>query len=224
MSNLACHDFLTVTLPPTARRSQQRSRNRSHSWVKSSDERFASGAGSHQFQTVCSSDNRPPPHSKFTGRLHAAKTSASLKLRRLDPVKVAYLRTSFIFGLAIFVTWIPSSVNRLYSITNEDKVSFHLSVASGCVLPLQGVWNALIYFSTSWSTVRQELRHVASKLFHFGEEDRRTTLRPEGSMYDSSHRCTLERVRSSHEPSRNSNVAGSNEIELCAHDLAARSV
>lgn len=62
---------------------------------------------------------------------------------------MSYLRTSFIFAFAVLITWIPSSINRLYSLTNDNKVSFPLSVASGCVLPLQGVWNLLIYFTTS---------------------------------------------------------------------------
>ncbi|KAL6872860.1 G-protein coupled receptor protein [Trichoderma novae-zelandiae] len=87
--------------------------------------------------------------SAVVSRLKNVKSSASLKLKRLDPVKMAYLRTSFIFGFAILITWIPSSVNRLYSLTSEGRVNFQLSVASGCVLPLQGVWNALIYFTTS---------------------------------------------------------------------------
>ncbi|KAL7911730.1 putative G-protein coupled receptor protein [Trichoderma velutinum] len=81
--------------------------------------------------------------------LRNVKSSASMKLKRLDPVKMAYLRTSFIFGFAILITWIPSSVNRLYSLTYHGRVNFQLSIASGCVLPLQGVWNALIYFTTS---------------------------------------------------------------------------
>ena len=82
-------------------------------------------------------------------RLRAVKSNASLKLKRLDPVKMSYLRTSFIFGLAVLITWIPSSVNRLYSIANNGRVSFPLSLASGSVLPLQGLWNAIIYFTTS---------------------------------------------------------------------------
>lgn len=62
---------------------------------------------------------------------------------------MAYLRTSFIFAFAVLITWIPSSVNRLYSLANGGRVSFALSVANGCVLPLQGVWNAIIYLTTS---------------------------------------------------------------------------
>ncbi|KAL7792054.1 putative G-protein coupled receptor protein [Trichoderma ceciliae] len=100
-----------------------------------------------QNATVSAKRGTQPP-TVFT-RLRAARSNASLKLKRLDPVKMAYLRTSFIFGFAILITWIPSSVNRLYSLTYHGRVNFQLSIASGCVLPLQGVWNALIYFTTS---------------------------------------------------------------------------
>ncbi|KAJ6445046.1 G-protein coupled receptor protein [Purpureocillium lavendulum] len=102
-----------------------------------------------QFETVCTSDNRQRSPATVLDRLHGVMSRASLKLKRLDPIKMAYLRTSFIFALAVLITWIPSSINRLYSITHDGKISFPLSVASGCVLPLQGVWNAIIYLTTS---------------------------------------------------------------------------
>ncbi|PFH63418.1 hypothetical protein XA68_10007 [Ophiocordyceps unilateralis] len=103
----------------------------------------------HQFETICSSDTTRPKKRSCFGVVKAVLAEASLKLKRLDPVKMAYLRTSFIFGLSILITWIPSSVNRLYSLANGGRISFGLSVASGCVLPLQGVWNAIIYLTTS---------------------------------------------------------------------------
>lgn len=93
----------------------------------------------------------------YLEKLRSIKSSASKKLSKLDPVKMAYLRTSFIFGFAVLITWIPSSVNRLYSIANDGRISFPLSAISGSVLPLQGVWNALIYFTTSWKVVREEV-------------------------------------------------------------------
>ncbi|PNP46909.1 hypothetical protein TGAMA5MH_01862 [Trichoderma gamsii] len=107
----------------------------------------AYGKTPHQNATI--SARQPEQPSTVLSRLRHVKSNASLKLKRLDPVKMAYLRTSFIFGFAILITWIPSSVNRLYSLTYHGRVNFQLSVASGCVLPLQGVWNALIYFTTS---------------------------------------------------------------------------
>lgn len=101
------------------------------------------------FETICTSNSQPPPRLSVRDRLRAAASQASAKLRRLDPVKMAYLRTSSIFALAVLITWIPSSLNRVYSLANGGKISFPLSVASGCVLPLQGLWNNIIYLTTS---------------------------------------------------------------------------
>ncbi|OAA71166.1 GPCR, family 2, secretin-like protein [Cordyceps fumosorosea ARSEF 2679] len=98
-------------------------------------------------------------------QLSRLRQMATTRLRRLDPVKMAYLRTSFIFGFTVLVTWIPSSVNRLYSIANHGHINFQLSAVSGTVLPLQGVMNALIYFTTSWDTVRQIRRGIADTIF-----------------------------------------------------------
>lgn len=97
---------------------------------------------------------RPKP--SFMSCLTNMRAQAVSKWRRLDPVKMAYLRTSFIFGFSVLITWIPSSINRLYSLANDGKVSFQLSVASGCVLPLQGVWNAIIYFTTGCNIIKEE--------------------------------------------------------------------
>ncbi|KAF4589731.1 G-protein coupled receptor protein [Ophiocordyceps camponoti-floridani] len=103
----------------------------------------------HHFETICSSDSPRPKKRTCFEFIKAVFAEASLRLKRLDPVKMAYLRTSFIFGFSVLITWIPSSVNRLYTLANGGRISFTLSVASGCVLPLQGVWNAIIYLTTS---------------------------------------------------------------------------
>jgi hypothetical protein len=129
-------------------------------------------------------------------KLRAVKSNASMKLRQFDPVKMAYLRTSFIFGLAVLITWIPSSANRLYSLTHHDRISFPLSVASGCVLPLQGVWNAVIYFTTSWKTFNEEMRGIRFKWFGAPEECAngvRLNSRLDSSK--GSYRNTFERTR-----------------------------
>ena len=110
---------------------------------------LALGDERQKFETICSSDHQRKPRPTLFGELRSVASKASLRLKRLDPVKMAYLRTSFIFAFAVLITWIPSSINRLYSLTNEGRISFELSVASGCVLPLQGVWNAIIYLTTS---------------------------------------------------------------------------
>ncbi|KKA29782.1 hypothetical protein TD95_005190 [Thielaviopsis punctulata] len=86
------------------------------------------------------------------------------KVRRLDPVKVAYLRTSFIFAISVLVTWIPSSVNRIHDLVHPEEIHFGLSVTSAAVLPLQGVWNAIIFFTTSWDIVKEEVLEMWPQL------------------------------------------------------------
>lgn len=98
-------------------------------------------------------------------QLGKLKRTATTRLKRLDPVKMAYLRTSFVFGFAVLITWIPSSVNRLYSIANHGHINFQLSAVSGTVLPLQGVWNSLIFFTTSWRTVSHICNGTAETIF-----------------------------------------------------------
>lgn len=89
---------------------------------------------------------------------------------------MAYLRTSFIFGFAVLVTWIPSSVNRLYSIANGGRINFALSAVSGTVLPLQGVWNALIYFTTSGKTVAEICNGTAETIWRRAGKGEGTTV------------------------------------------------
>ena len=121
-----------------------------------------------RFETICSSGGRHANrNTTIASRLGMLTSTASVKLKRLDPVKMAYLRTSFIFGFSVLITWIPSSINRLYSLANNGHVSYQLSIASGCVLPLQGVWNAIIFFTTSWKAVRGEARALKAR-FGYG--------------------------------------------------------
>ena len=76
------------------------------------------------------------------------------KLSNMDHVKMAYLRTSFIFAISVLVTWTPSSINRVYSLIHPEEFSYGLNIAASVVLPLQGVWNAVIYCTTSWKIVK----------------------------------------------------------------------
>ncbi|KAG6006999.1 hypothetical protein E4U21_006519 [Claviceps maximensis] len=128
-------------------------------------------------ETTCSFSGGTADRATRFGRLGTLSATASMKLKRLDPVKMSYLRTSFIFGLSVLITWIPSSVNRLYSLANQGQVSYPLSVASGCVLPLQGVWNAIIFFTTSWRAVQAETRALKARFGYGCREYPRGTTR-----------------------------------------------
>lgn len=90
-------------------------------------------------------------------RLSNMTGMVGFKYGNMDPVKRAYLRTSFVFAISILVTWTPSSVNRVYTAIYPDSSSWRLNMAAAVVLPLQGVWNAVIYFTTSWKLLREEI-------------------------------------------------------------------
>jgi hypothetical protein len=87
-------------------------------------------------------------------RITSATNTAMAKFLIEDPVKRAYLRTSFLFGLSVLVTWIPSSMNRIHGwLSGSSPFQYHVATAS--VLPLQGLWNAIIFFVTSWRILRE---------------------------------------------------------------------
>ncbi len=101
-------------------------------------------------QTATAVSAPPRPKKKKKHRSLATRTRRSwrrvaAKLANMDPIKLAYLRTSFVFAISVLVTWTPSSINRVYTLIHPEAVSYALNVASAAVLPLQGVWNAVIY-------------------------------------------------------------------------------
>ncbi|KAI1866464.1 hypothetical protein JX265_007765 [Neoarthrinium moseri] len=97
------------------------------------------------------------PKEPWHSRLRKAYTRWCSKFSNMDPIKLAYLRTSFVFAISVLVTWTPSSINRVHDLVARSGASFGLNLASGIVLPLQGVWNAVIFFSTSWRALKEEI-------------------------------------------------------------------
>ncbi|KAK3178722.1 hypothetical protein OEA41_000859 [Lepraria neglecta] len=65
-----------------------------------------------------------------------------------------YTKVALLFFVSLLVTWVPSSINRAYSLVHPDLVSLPFTYASGIVLPLMGFWNSVIYITTSWPAVR----------------------------------------------------------------------
>jgi G protein-coupled glucose receptor regulating Gpa2 C-term len=69
---------------------------------------------------------------------------------RLDHCKSSvlrtYIRTAFIFWVIFVITWMPSSINRVYSLVQANGApSYALSMLSCITLPLQGFWNAVVF-------------------------------------------------------------------------------
>jgi hypothetical protein len=120
--------------------------------------------------TTISSITSPKPRAETQTKqtnnnniLNQTWTKFTSKLHNLDPIKLAYLRTSFVFAISVLVTWTPSSINRVYSLIYPNKTSYALNLASAIVLPLQGVWNAIIFAATSWNLLREEFGDVMDR-------------------------------------------------------------
>ncbi|KAK2014562.1 G-protein coupled receptor [Colletotrichum eremochloae] len=151
----------TPHLPPTIMNGDADEQPRhQRSWRTSEDD----GPPSPRFETTCTSNPPPPkPRRSIFQRIKAVGATFSSRLERLDPVKLAYLRTSFIFAISVLVTWTPSSINRIYNMVKRDESNFGLNVASATVLPLQGVWNAVIFFMTSWTVFKEEWKDMRGR-------------------------------------------------------------
>ncbi|RMJ14364.1 hypothetical protein CDV36_005970 [Fusarium kuroshium] len=117
-------------------------------------------APSQYFSTVTSpAGNHHPPQRSPLRRITSATNKTVNKFVVEDPIKRAYLRTSFLFALSVLVTWIPSSLNRIHSwLVGTSPYEYH--VATAAVLPLQGLWNAVIFFVTSWRPLREWIKGV----------------------------------------------------------------
>ncbi|QPC78582.1 hypothetical protein HYE68_009334 [Fusarium pseudograminearum] len=117
-------------------------------------------SNSHYFSTSISPGVIAQTSSESHLRRMTSATSRTVsKFKVDDPIKRAYLRTSFLFALSVLVTWIPSSLNRIHSwLFGRSPFEFH--VATAAVLPLQGLWNAVIFFVTSWKPLKEWYRNI----------------------------------------------------------------
>jgi len=86
----------------------------------------------------------------------------------MDRVIMAYTKCAALFAASLLITWIPSSANRVYGLIYPTKVSYALNAASALVLPLQGFWNAVIYFVTSFAACRALCNSFDFRLPAFG--------------------------------------------------------
>ncbi|KAI1818415.1 hypothetical protein GGS20DRAFT_596216 [Poronia punctata] len=108
--------------------------------------------------TITSISAEPPVEKSIWRRVVGSFNHWRAKFHHMDPVKLSYLRTSFVFAVSVLITWTPSSINRVHDLVRPNEFSFGLNLASSIVLPLQGLWNAVIFFSTTWPDLCDEVR------------------------------------------------------------------
>lgn len=66
-----------------------------------------------------------------------------------DRTTLAYSRVAFLFFASNLITWVPASINRVYAIYHPDHPSFVLNIAAAIVLPLQGLWNCVVFMTVN---------------------------------------------------------------------------
>ncbi|TAQ90332.1 hypothetical protein B7494_g1358 [Chlorociboria aeruginascens] len=106
--------------------------------------------------SVTISAREQPPQTPRTGILTKRPTS-------MDKIKWAYTRCAVLFAISILITWVPASVNRVYGLRYPSKPSFALNIGSAVVLPLQGFWNTIIYFTTSLQICARVMSRLRSR-------------------------------------------------------------
>ena len=74
-----------------------------------------------------------------------------------------YARVAFLFFCALLVSWVPSSINRVYSLVHPTKILYGLNYTETLVLPLQGFFNACVYIITSRTACRNLWRGILGK-------------------------------------------------------------
>ena len=65
-----------------------------------------------------------------------------------------YAKVASLFFVSLLVTWVPSSINRVYALVHPDYLPVQYAYAAGIVLSLMGFWNAVIYIATSHRACR----------------------------------------------------------------------
>ncbi|KAE8351761.1 hypothetical protein BDV28DRAFT_149697 [Aspergillus coremiiformis] len=74
----------------------------------------------------------------------------------------AYTKYAMLFFTALIVTWVPSTINRGYSLAYPHSSNFALNYLSSFVLPLQGFWNKME--DTRGPEIRMDMEAMPDKL------------------------------------------------------------
>lgn len=133
-----------ITAPPiraaTPKQDKDKAAEHRRSLYETSDYRATAFAGTSSLPAIMSS-----PRTR--------RTMAHVK--EGNEAAMSYLKVAMLMFIAMFMIWVPSTVNRLHSFVHKGTPNFGLNFASVVVLPLQGAWAAAIYAYTSRSETKR---------------------------------------------------------------------
>ncbi|KAI9643169.1 hypothetical protein NHQ30_008905 [Ciborinia camelliae] len=109
-----------------------------------------------------------------------------------NPEAWLYARVAILFFIAMILSWVPASVNRIWQMVNPNRINFSLNYIESLVLSLQGVWNVIVYIITSQTACRRLMYRL------FSRSSRNKSRLPSGSpeRYPSGGKQRLESVSS----------------------------
>lgn len=73
----------------------------------------------------------------------------TMRGNQTNKATIRYCKCALLFFVALTIVWVPSTINRIWTLIYPTEVIFGLQYAAAFVLPLQGFCNASIYFATS---------------------------------------------------------------------------
>ena len=92
---------------------------------------------------------RPPTASSQHARRRVTTSQSA------NRAAFSYFKVALLMFVALSVVWIPSTVNRIYSLVYPEKQSFVLNLLAAAVLPMQGAWNAAVFLGTSLQEIKR---------------------------------------------------------------------
>lgn len=135
---------------------------------------------------IASSPVSRPSHLSILG---APNSAAALQHRRnraaVEANRAAwgYTKVALLFFVSLLVTWVPSSLNRVYSLANHGKSDIALSYVAGTVLSLMGFWNSVIYVVTTRAACKDVFFSVAMYRFPLFSSSRRVSAPSSGTRH-----------------------------------------
>ena len=113
---------------------------------------------------ISSSPVRPDPGpSPRQSSFDNPASRRSRAAREDNKAAIKYTKVALLFFTSLCITWVPSSINRIYDLAHPNEVSYALNFISAIVLPLMGFWNGVIYFATSRAVCAAILRDLMER-------------------------------------------------------------
>ena len=114
-----------------------------------------------KYNVKISATPRPSlPHHSSTEYKQHKKNKAAMEANR---AAFGYTKVASLFFVSLLVTWVPSSINRVYSLIYPESISVPYAYAAGVVLSLMGFWNSVIYIATTRAACRTLFLNIFMK-------------------------------------------------------------